>query len=293
MKFYEEKNYLGIALDPIHVGAGGYRLSRVDNTIVRDPATDIPKIPGTSIAGVIREYATLFLMEKNSSETQYKRESAERDVSNYFGDDSRQGSVRFYDAQIIFFPVSSTKGTIWLTTPQLIEYWSKKSSETQHNNNFTCISGEKAYAIKGLNNENNSINLGWLLLEFEEKKFSPSLLLYPLVNKSAEKIVVLNEKLFSQIINDNLEVRTSVRIDPKTGAAEDRGLFTYEAIPRTTIFGFEIGIDKRRNRENNKIEGLINSSFKYLKLLGIGGMGTRGFGRIMVEEIKDLEEKKG
>ena len=57
------KKYLGISLDPVHIGAGGYRLGRVDNTIVRDPATDIPKIPGTSLAGVIREYSTIYLKE--------------------------------------------------------------------------------------------------------------------------------------------------------------------------------------------------------------------------------------
>jgi len=50
----ETKKYFGIALDPVHIGVGGYRLGGVDNTIVREPATDVPKIPGTSLAGVIR-----------------------------------------------------------------------------------------------------------------------------------------------------------------------------------------------------------------------------------------------
>ena len=36
------------ALDPIE---GGYRLGRVDNTILRDAATNLPKIPGSSING--------------------------------------------------------------------------------------------------------------------------------------------------------------------------------------------------------------------------------------------------
>ena len=39
-------SFAGMALDPIHVGTGGARLGRVDNTIVRDPVTRIPKIPG-------------------------------------------------------------------------------------------------------------------------------------------------------------------------------------------------------------------------------------------------------
>ena len=42
-------SFAGMALDPIHVGTGGARLGRVDNTIVRDPVTRIPKIPGSSL----------------------------------------------------------------------------------------------------------------------------------------------------------------------------------------------------------------------------------------------------
>ena len=32
-----------IATDPIYIGTGGYTIGRVDNTIVRDPITRIPK----------------------------------------------------------------------------------------------------------------------------------------------------------------------------------------------------------------------------------------------------------
>jgi CRISPR-associated protein Cmr4 len=49
----------GMAVDPIHVGAGGGRLGRVDQSIVRDPVTRVPKIPGSSLAGVYRAYAAM------------------------------------------------------------------------------------------------------------------------------------------------------------------------------------------------------------------------------------------
>jgi len=54
--------YYALALDPIHVGTGGMRLGRVDLSIVREPGTNIPKIPGTSLAGAARAYAA---MQKN------------------------------------------------------------------------------------------------------------------------------------------------------------------------------------------------------------------------------------
>ena len=56
MEYYR---YAGLALDPIHVGTGEFQLGRVDNLIVREPGTQVPKIPGSSIAGVARAYAAM------------------------------------------------------------------------------------------------------------------------------------------------------------------------------------------------------------------------------------------
>lgn len=75
-------------------------------------------------------------------------------------------------------------------------------------------------------------------------------------------------------------MRTSVRIDNQTGTAEQGGLFTYEAIPRGTVFGFEMIIDKRRQDEIDNWDEVLDGALNYTKLLGIGGMGTRGFGRV-------------
>ncbi|WP_421658969.1 RAMP superfamily CRISPR-associated protein [Leptothermofonsia sp. ETS-13] len=57
MATYKRQRYLFMTLDPVHIGTGGYRLGRVDNSIVREPGTKIPKIPGTSLHGAARSYA--------------------------------------------------------------------------------------------------------------------------------------------------------------------------------------------------------------------------------------------
>ena len=49
--------YLLMTVDPVHIGTGGTRLGRVDLSIVREPGTNLPKIPGTSFSGAIRAYA--------------------------------------------------------------------------------------------------------------------------------------------------------------------------------------------------------------------------------------------
>jgi len=285
MKMIEKpKQICGRALDPIHIGAGGYRLGRVANTIVRDPATDVPKIPGTTIAGVVRAFYTVYLMEndsecKNKSDKKEKREYAEEKSKPIFGDENKKGVLRFYDGQIIFFPVSSIQGTVWITTKELLEYWLEELKD-EHGEKIKIPDeiGNEAYAIKGIDTD-NSLNLGWLLLDVENIFDGKEIVLPSEIGNWVKRIVLVSDKLFSHIVNDNLEVRTSVRIDSETGTAEPGKLFTNEAIPGGTVFGFEIGVDKTRDDGVN-VNDIINAVSSYFKNLGIGGMGTRGFGRL-------------
>ena len=301
-EYAEIKKIYARALDPIHIGAGGYRLGRVDNTIVRDPATDVPKIPGTSIAGVIREFYTIYLMEsddkcKSKNDDKEKRECAEEEVEKIFGSkpesqQTKKGTLRFYDGQIIFFPVSSVQGTVWITTKELLEYWFEKVKDKNGENlKIPEKIKDKAYTVKGEINISKPLNLGWLLLEIENISNGKDIVLPEKIEDWVSRIVAVSDKLFSHIINDNLEIRTSVRINPETGTAEEGALFTYEAIPRGTILGFEVGIDKCKN---NKIEvrRIIDAVMPYFKLLGIGGMGTKGFGRLELKIENSNDEKQ-
>lgn len=289
------------ALDPIHIGAGGYRLGRVDNTIVRDPATDLPKIPGTSIAGVVRAFYTVYLREndnkcKSESNEEEKKKCAEEKAKLVFGDETKKGVLRFYDGQIIFFPVSSIQGTVWITTKELLEYWCGEIKDKSGEKiKIPDEIGDDAYAIKGINT-NNPLNLGWLLLEVKKPEDGKEIVLPQKIDNWVKRIVVVSDKLFSHIVNDNLEVRTSVRIDPDTGAAEAGKLFTYEAIPRGTVFGFEIGVDyalaKQRGVAANIVSTIIGDVSPYPRNLGIGGMGTRGFGRLEIIQIKEKGQQE-
>jgi CRISPR-associated protein Cmr4 len=274
------KKYFGKTLDPVHIGAGGYRLGLVDNTIVREPATDVPKIPGTSLAGVIKAFAEIVKTEDDKNEKKFNKIK----IEETFGNENKQGMVRVYDGQIVFSPVSSSEGVVWITTKELLEYWLSEIKDT--NGETIKIPQEikdEAYAIKGISC--NSINLSWLLVEVlnvevKNNENVKTVVLPAELNNFLTRIVVVSDKLFSHLVNDNLEVRTSVRIDPKTGTAADTALFTYEAIPRGTIIAFEAIVDSGKDNNNNNIDQLIEATFPYIKLLGLGGMGTRGFGRV-------------
>ncbi len=379
----KEFNIFALAMDPVYIGTGGYTIGRVDNTIVRDPITNVPKIPGSSLAGTWRYYVVLETLkdikDKQPSWEKIKESPGEtigekiketpwkepvKDIKKWklfdgnkvmkitcagqdnlpqvsyeeapekkngktghcghcivckgFGftkkDLSWQGQIFFSDLNIILFPILTMKGTKWITTERIIEEIvreledsTKKTEESPSENRHVV------YMIKE-NGENGTeeekyINLGWLYLPYEElnqesglyealKKMLDKLKSESLLELALEDIVIVPEDLFSHIVNSNLEVRTSVSIDPITGAAKEGALFTSEAIPRGTIFHGKIRIfDKSVYQEIEKrlqplpdadlLINALNDSRHYYETLGIGGMTTRGFGRLKISELTE------
>lgn len=358
-----------LATDPVYIGTGGYTIGRVDNTIVRDPITKVPKIPGSSLAGVWRYYTVFGILSK-IKDKKPKREdilkqtggtikdkidnwiksqntNGKWDVSNWhffegntllelncagqdnvpqeelsnitatnkegktghcghclvckgFGfskkDISWQGMIFFSDLNILFFPVFTMYGTKWITTVRRLEEAGLKPNGVDNTTDNKVLTK---------NGNEGHINLGWLYLEVGGTH-SLSLnakIVFESFQLNDTDIVIVPESLFSQIVNSNLEVRTSVSIDPITGAAKERALFTSEAIPRGTILYGNIRIFDKNSftgiegkleplPDVEKLECALKESKHFFETLGIGGMTTRGFGRIKIKLSEKPEEKK-
>ncbi|HCL00526.1 MAG TPA: type III-B CRISPR module RAMP protein Cmr4 [Candidatus Marinimicrobia bacterium] len=298
------KSYLLVAqsTDPIYIGTGGYTIGRVDNTIVRDPITRIPKIPGTSMAGTWRYYMTLDQMTNGSGENKPRIQCAGQDeyshgelggdkghcgkciVCNSFGysktSSSKQGLVSFTDLNILFFPVYTRLGTRWITSEQVLKgagLIDEKIEELK----------KEIVAVSENESGDKYINLGWMNLETKKREIHIDL--GKVEHLTESDIIIVPEKLIAQIINANLEVRTSVSIDPNTGAAKEGALFTSEAIPRATYFYGNVHIFDRPGSGSiqDTIKDALCNSKQYYETLGIGGMTTRGFGRMNVEMFDD------
>lgn len=306
VQLYSQQRFIFMALDPVHIGTGQTRIGRVDNTIVRETGTNIPKIPGTSLMGAARSYASL-VYGKPEAAGQHKKLKTEQmkdcPIVYTFGTynngntvEGQQGKISISDAQILFFPVYSMAGPVWVSTSEILAL-----ADFQVNG---LISSADDVLHTSLNWSKETLNLGWLHLkaknglivkppgEIENKKEWESI---------KQRIVIVSIKLFSQIVNSNLEVRTSVAINPETGAAEDGALFTYEAIPRATWFWSDVVQDDYTSefpktkkqftaRGENSGEELpsewnspldvVKTGFELMEFLGVGGMTTRGFGRV-------------
>lgn len=323
MASFEKFLQIGIALDPIHVGTGGSRIGRVDLTIVRDPVTHLPKIPGSSLAGVYRTYVAMHHEENRQQQaaqsgqqfqgrqkpfypdcvglgmdtTRGHCRQPDCPVCTVFGFATAQGSgfaglASFSDAHVLLFPVPTRQGPMWVTAPMMLDMIGIT---------LNGLSENAAY----LESEGNPLNLGWLLLETcqcdQMNVIQTRLDNLGIPDYIRNRLALVPDRLFAHIVNSNLEVRTSVSIDPVTGTAEDKALFSYEALPRGTVLLWEI---IAKNPAHFKVAGqqitalsnpedvlrVTQKAHSYLEHLGIGGMGTRGMGRVCVKHSGKMPE---
>jgi CRISPR-associated protein Cmr4 len=56
---YQQVRHWLWAVDPIHVGMGRQQISRIDMPVTREPGTNLPVVPGSSLTGVCRAYAAI------------------------------------------------------------------------------------------------------------------------------------------------------------------------------------------------------------------------------------------
>lgn len=308
---YTQQRYLLMTLDPLHPGAGGYRLGRVDNSIIREPGTRLPKIPGSSLHGAARSYAAyLYETPAAAGQKQDKVTNPEQNPVCYtFGyikgknpDGGEQtafsGVVNVFDARILLFPVHSARSPVWASTAERLKEAGFTVSDAPEKDEQVALTWQ----------QNGRLNLGWLMLDVAAQ---PATIDLPEgANWGSQeqwqtvggRIALVSENLFSHIVNSNLEVRTSVAINPETGAAEEGALYTYESLPRATFLIAEAMLDEylsenrtrpfpvEKTGKGSPLPGgtwrnpldVLRAGLRMMEYLGVGGMSTRGFGRIKI-----------
>jgi len=292
-----------MAVDPIHVGAGGGRLGRVDQSIVRDPVTQVPKIPGSSLAGVYRAYAAMAKDRYPDCAGQGQPDKqgkgghcGKRDcpICTVFGFARSAGGgfaglAAFSDAHVLLFPVATREGPVWITCPGAMRLVGAEIGGL-------CDKAVYRSTVA------QSLNLGWLLLPVKkypnDQDPQSKLNELQIPEYICRNLAAVSDKLFPHIVNSNLEVRTSVSINPETGAAEEGALFTHEALPRSTVLLWEVicknpthfrvgndAVDEVTDMEG--VFDIVAKAHPYFECLGVGGMGTRGMGRLRVFSSKE------
>lgn len=115
-------------LSNLHVGNGEINYGLIDNLIQRDPVTEQPNINSSSLKGALREYFKHLEEEKTR-----KGITAKWTVEKIFGsdpkekDNRKQGSVRFFEAELLVIPVRcNDKPYKMVTSKDTIEDFKEK-----------------------------------------------------------------------------------------------------------------------------------------------------------------------
>ena len=206
------------------------------------------------------------------------------------------GLAAFSDMHVLLFPVASQLGPQWITCPTAL-----RQSRTAE---LPVLPNQQAVYRK-VDQTGGSLNLGWLFLPVEtnwpqkDETIQPDGIIQKIKKLNVpdyitDNLGIVSDKLFAYIVNSNLEVRTSVAIDPATGAAEEGALFTYEALPRGTVLSWELTCrnpkhfrvgenvgqnDVKELDSPEKVKKVIAKAWPYLRLKPKGRSSScRGLG---------------
>lgn len=303
--------FLVRAISPIHVGVGE-GLGAINLPTARESLTGYPLVPGSSIKGVLRDYA----------EYQYGPQSEE--VWTAFGPDQTRaadarGGLVISDANLLALPVRSLYGTFaWVTCPFILRRLLGDTLEAGFRGEGIASLGELARdtdQVVRVTDQGSRLlpdgKAGRLLLE--DRPLGQATLdarvhkaaawisggLWPKDDELhaffAARLLVLPDDLFGFFARGALEVRQRVKIDANTGTAAASGPWSEELMPaetllhgmvlgRTTVFVPERGTDGVAEPNRPKVPGdglgVLRGLLTDSPMLRLGGKSSGGSGRV-------------
>ena len=265
---------------PLHVGAGN-SVGAIDSPVMRERHTRIPIIPGSSLKGVL---ADLW------NDENCKRSS---DGKTLFGEDeqgaskAKAGQLLVGEARVLAFPVRSAKGSFaWITCPLALRRLERDAGLELNVNSLDGLKEDQCVAAA------DEVVFGGGRVVLEEYQFAClkkeiSALAEALVTLGADpvwqevenRLVVVNDEMFSYFVEQACEVVTRIRVEDETGTVASGALFNQEQVPSETMFYAVLGAEKQR--EHSAVDALdeVRETLESVgNVLQIGGDETIGLG---------------
>ncbi len=285
------------AVSPVHMGSGT-ALGFIDNPIQRERHTNHPCFAGSGIKGAVR----------------HSFESLGGDpklIEQIFGPDSQApnlyaGAVSFGDAQLVTFPVRSTKESfVYATCPQSLARTQRLMNDLVNkvdweipkiNTNGKCvvISDEllddskilrlEAFEFEAAHRPNLKETLSKEIAEWAMPLGKQHAYFR---NKFVNHFVVLSDTDFNFFVENATVVETHVRIDDLTGAAVDTGLYNTENLPPESLLIAPLLTSRTHDGSNLPASDVLLKIKNVLdnRLLQIGGDATTGRGLVLSRVI--------
>jgi len=261
---------------PLHVGSGS-SVGAIDQPIQRERHTGFPIIPGSSIKGVMRDH----LRHNLSNGSEIEDAVFGSTPAQGSDEDAQAGAFSFSEAKLLAFPVRSAKGSYALaTSPLALQRYARAAgldlAIPAEIEDGECLSGLGVLIQrdqrKGVALEEYAFN--WKGEFPEEWANHLSGLLDDAVLQGAKnRWVLLSDGDLSHFALNATEINQHVRINDKTGTAEQGGLFDEETVPSESLF-FSSITDLPYPCDREAVVGYLGSE----NLIQFGGNATTGLG---------------
>lgn len=293
------------ASSPVHVGAG-QAFGLIDNPIARERHSNHPLIPGSGLKGAIRHrfHALPGWVEGDAGERLLDRlfgPEAKRDADLY------AGAISLGDAQLLAFPVRSVKrGYVYATSAHALARAARLLAQLGVNGMPTPPAALAVGETVTLNADLlNDSKLHLEAFEYDNvasateplKAVATWLAEHALPSgdahaffrdKFATDLVLLSDEEFTWFTQNSTAVEPHVRIDNKTGTADDGGLFYTENLPPEALLLGSLMASRERSGKGElaaeavlaQVKGAIDG-----QLLQVGGDATTGRGLVNVRVI--------
>lgn len=271
------KLYFVRALSPIHCGTG-QAIGAVDLPIARERPTGMPLIPGSSLKGVLRA-----------------SEVKDKDLHlAVFGPDTDKasehaGAVQFSDANLLFLPMRSVRGTFaWVTSPYLIRRFQRDAQEaglklpklpSEPNANGCLVTSERLVT-------NNKVVLDDFDLTAEKKpewknwcdEVANKLFDPDEKPRFLDRACLVHEDVMGIFAQTGMELMARNRLNPETHTVDKGALWTEEALPVESILaGIMVAtVVPRLKKEPAALLGYVKDLAS--GAIQIGGKATVGRG---------------
>ncbi|WP_041081258.1 type III-B CRISPR module RAMP protein Cmr4 [Thermotoga profunda] len=272
----EGKVFLMYAETELHAGKG-MDIGVLDLPIQRERKTKFPIIQG--IKGALRANID---NDKLDKEKIFGSEPGD-------GEETKPGTVAFSEAKILLFPVRNPERLfIWVTCPLVLIRFLRnfeKKDLIKHVES-TQISDSEAVTLDNQSSvwiediKLNAKKSDWLL-DFAEKLSIQASDIDYIKNKLKKDIVVVNDNIFSQIVETMTNVIPRVRIDREKGIVETGALWYEEYLPQDTIMYF---IARETVYSDGNELNLLENALKD-RVISIGGKETLGKGLVNLKVV--------
>jgi len=288
------------AISPIHAGSGS-SVATVDLPIQRERHTNYPNIQASTLKGGMRAHFREFIGRDKKIYKKDEGDNANIEFINFiFGsdeqdgwnkqDDSISGAISISDAKLFAFPMRSNVAPfIWVTCHTIIDRLRRDleltgiSSIEEQSNNFN----ENAVNLKGSFEKDVKIILEDVAVTVDSES---SVKIAFIENNFAEldNLLLISDEMFDYCVSNCTEIQTNIKINSKTGTAQDGALRYQEFLPSDTLLYSVVNFHNQMSREDLKAEIIKDHVQGIIKdFIQIGGDATLGKGICKIDWINN------